>query len=207
MKKYYIIINGIEEGPFTLEGLRMKNLKPEDYVWRAGLDDWVQAKTLHELQFIFKKSKNLKQNKKSSSLALISKTLIVYLIFSFALGIFSSQLELYQYESYKSQLTTPKGYGGVRPLSDSHVRSSSGKWVSRWKTYMHSTSADNNENINYRNNHTVLFRPYKAIFSNAYLSSKERKDGFEISKNFILASLLSNIFLLPFIFLFYNNKT
>ena len=40
-KIYYIVVNGSQEGPYTKEELRIKNLTPNTLIWRAGMPQWV----------------------------------------------------------------------------------------------------------------------------------------------------------------------
>lgn len=47
--KYFVVNNGVQEGPFTVAELRLKGIEPTTYVWRQGLTDWVQAENLPEL--------------------------------------------------------------------------------------------------------------------------------------------------------------
>lgn len=39
----YIYRNGVQEGPYELDVLRSKNLRPEDLVWCKGMADWEPA--------------------------------------------------------------------------------------------------------------------------------------------------------------------
>lgn len=52
MPEYYILINNVQHGPFTLEDLKGQNLAPDTKVWKNGLSNWVQASTLPELKDI-----------------------------------------------------------------------------------------------------------------------------------------------------------
>ena len=47
--EYYIVLNGVKEGPFTLEELKLKGVRETTLVWSSGLPDWVQANTLPEV--------------------------------------------------------------------------------------------------------------------------------------------------------------
>lgn len=47
---YYIAINGQQEGPFTLEEIRQKNITPDTLVWKSGLPEWIRASSLPELK-------------------------------------------------------------------------------------------------------------------------------------------------------------
>ncbi|MDE6296861.1 MAG: GYF domain-containing protein [Muribaculaceae bacterium] len=50
--QYYIIVNGSQLGPYSIEELRYQGLTPESMVWREGLSEWVAASTLAELSAI-----------------------------------------------------------------------------------------------------------------------------------------------------------
>lgn len=50
MNKYFYNINGENKGPFTLDEIKEKGLKPDDYVWRDDMDNWSQAKFIEELK-------------------------------------------------------------------------------------------------------------------------------------------------------------
>ncbi len=52
MKKYYIQNNDKEEGPFSLEELKNKNLKNDSPIWHQGLVKWTVAGELNELKDI-----------------------------------------------------------------------------------------------------------------------------------------------------------
>ncbi|MEZ3531615.1 MAG: GYF domain-containing protein [Muribaculaceae bacterium] len=49
-KEYYLAVNGRQEGPFSIEDLRYKKLTGDSLVWRVGLNDWVKASQLPELE-------------------------------------------------------------------------------------------------------------------------------------------------------------
>lgn len=50
--EYYIVVNDLQQGPFTKEALRLHNISPDTLVWRSGLQDWVKASALPELEDI-----------------------------------------------------------------------------------------------------------------------------------------------------------
>lgn len=52
MSKYYLH-DGQQRGPFTLEELAAKNLRPETPVWTEGMADWKPAGTVEELASLF----------------------------------------------------------------------------------------------------------------------------------------------------------
>ena len=53
MKKYYFNDGTSQQGPFTIEELKGKNISPETPVWYDGLADWTTAGQLEELKEIF----------------------------------------------------------------------------------------------------------------------------------------------------------
>lgn len=53
MKKYFLLENGQNIGPFTLEELKEKNLPKTELVWAEGMADWQQGGTIDELKSIF----------------------------------------------------------------------------------------------------------------------------------------------------------
>ena len=72
MKKYYYSSNGIDKnGPVTLEELKQIKIDPKTMVWFEGLNNWVNAEEINELNSLFTSPKiNLdkkKLNKKNST--------------------------------------------------------------------------------------------------------------------------------------------
>lgn len=49
MKEYFVIVNGQQQGPFTIEQLAEMAITPETEVWTAGMADWQQAGDVAEL--------------------------------------------------------------------------------------------------------------------------------------------------------------
>lgn len=47
--RYYVVIDGRQEGPLTVEALSTLALTPATLVWRPGLSDWVKIAELPEL--------------------------------------------------------------------------------------------------------------------------------------------------------------
>lgn len=56
MKKYHIVINESQQGPFTIEELLQKKIISTTLVWTEQLDNWTEAKNIKELESIFKKN-------------------------------------------------------------------------------------------------------------------------------------------------------
>jgi hypothetical protein len=50
MKKYYLYNGTCQFGPFTLAQLKHQNLHRDTHVWYEGLNEWVKAGTVQELQ-------------------------------------------------------------------------------------------------------------------------------------------------------------
>lgn len=46
---YYVRVGSENQGPFTLDQLRLRGLQAGDFVWREGLADWQPAERLPEL--------------------------------------------------------------------------------------------------------------------------------------------------------------
>jgi hypothetical protein len=55
MSKFYIVINDMQQGPFSLEELRDKNLVKTTLIWTEEIDNWVEAINVEELQELIKK--------------------------------------------------------------------------------------------------------------------------------------------------------
>ena len=47
--EFYILINNVKQGPFTLDALASKNITPNTMVWTVGFTDWKPAKQVPEL--------------------------------------------------------------------------------------------------------------------------------------------------------------
>ncbi len=89
MKKYYIIKNNLQQGPFTIEELYHVNISKSTLIWAEGLDDWINADKIDELKEVFMKkppaiptSANANEDKQSLSGVLMkSKAIIVLMLF------------------------------------------------------------------------------------------------------------------------------
>jgi len=47
-KEYFIVVNGEQAGPYTLEQLKGMNLHTESKIWYQGLDEWKMLKEVPE---------------------------------------------------------------------------------------------------------------------------------------------------------------
>lgn len=50
---YYILINGQQTGPLTLDQLRNYTIRPDTRVWREDLPNWIEARELDELKVLW----------------------------------------------------------------------------------------------------------------------------------------------------------
>lgn len=49
MDQYYIIVNGQQAGPMSIEEMRSRGVNAETIVWKAGMADWTKAANVPEL--------------------------------------------------------------------------------------------------------------------------------------------------------------
>lgn len=54
--EFHLIVNGKQEGPFTIEELAQKGITPESEVWTEGMDDWRQAGDVPELTAVLQRA-------------------------------------------------------------------------------------------------------------------------------------------------------
>ncbi len=54
--EFHLIVNGKQEGPFSIEELEQKGLTPESEVWAPGMDDWQQAGDVAELTAVLQRA-------------------------------------------------------------------------------------------------------------------------------------------------------
>ena len=52
MKNYYYLENSLKMGPFSFEELKEKEIEEETLIWYKGLEDWIPAKNVEELESI-----------------------------------------------------------------------------------------------------------------------------------------------------------
>lgn len=50
---YYLAVNGQPQGPFTVQQLAQRGIRPNDMVWNDTMPNWVAASTIPELQSLF----------------------------------------------------------------------------------------------------------------------------------------------------------
>jgi len=54
MKKYYFAEGNEQKGPYSIEELKNYKISATTLIWREGLNDWVEATSLKELETLFK---------------------------------------------------------------------------------------------------------------------------------------------------------
>jgi hypothetical protein len=54
--EFHLIVNGKQEGPFTVEELAQKGLNPDSEVWAPGMSDWMQAGDVPELTAVLQRA-------------------------------------------------------------------------------------------------------------------------------------------------------
>ena len=179
--KYFIIRKGSKEGPLNLDELKSLKIESSELVWHEGLDDWIQAKELKELEsHVYvkppltpeeriqleaqrNKAKNhlaaqkIKRynNKRFNGIAKDSfaTAIIIWLLSSVGIGLFA---EYAAYSEYDER---------------------------RYSNY--------SETSKYAEDHTIFFRPFKAIFSTVYLSTSEQNSRRTFRSNMIIASFIT----------------
>lgn len=51
---FYIVVNGEQQGPFTIDDLKAKSIQRETLIWTEGLDSWTKAEDIPLLQDVLK---------------------------------------------------------------------------------------------------------------------------------------------------------
>jgi hypothetical protein len=54
MHKYYIVIDGTQQGPFSAEELKEKGVTSQSLIWTEGMDNWTEAKNIKALNEVIK---------------------------------------------------------------------------------------------------------------------------------------------------------
>ncbi len=54
--EFHLIVNGKQEGPFSVEELAQRNITPESEVWAPGMADWMQAGDVPELTAVLQRA-------------------------------------------------------------------------------------------------------------------------------------------------------
>lgn len=59
--KYFIIVNDAQQGPYTVDELRQRNISSETLVWAEGMQQWTPAWQVEELKPLFYDTTNAQQ--------------------------------------------------------------------------------------------------------------------------------------------------
>ena len=54
--EFHLIVNGKQEGPFSIEELSQRGINPESEVWAPGMADWMQAGDVPELTAVLQRA-------------------------------------------------------------------------------------------------------------------------------------------------------
>lgn len=65
---FFIITNGLQDGPYTIAQLAEKKITSETLVWREGMKDWQPAWTVPELRYILEENMNRQNNPSQSAI-------------------------------------------------------------------------------------------------------------------------------------------
>lgn len=73
MRQYFIHNGRTESGPFDFEQLKQMHIKQDSFVWYEGLQKWVRAHSIIELQDILSSEESIDNNLVAPSLDLSKK--------------------------------------------------------------------------------------------------------------------------------------
>lgn len=51
--KYYVIVNGAQQGPFEFDQLKRMEITPDTFVWSPAMKDWMRAGDVDDLRLLF----------------------------------------------------------------------------------------------------------------------------------------------------------
>ncbi|MFA0960498.1 DUF4339 domain-containing protein [Roseivirga sp. BDSF3-8] len=110
--EYFISDGKNQQGPYSLEDLKMMRLTPDTMIWHEGLDDWQPAKFFSDLRDCFRIATPppIKKKKKNIGLKLFLVLIILCLGFVFA-------MESLRSESYFDDKYSIERYEKARPAS------------------------------------------------------------------------------------------
>ena len=63
--KYFVVINEVQQGPYTIDELAKLNITPDTEVWAEGMKDWARTADIPELSSLFKQDVDVSQNEMS----------------------------------------------------------------------------------------------------------------------------------------------
>lgn len=110
---YFIIRKNKKEGPFKLNQLTNKNISQSTLVWKEGLDDWVKASSLPELEGVIKTGPPDFEKPLSNKVANETVSFGKFMLGTLVTAIFASIL------FYSVEYSNYKNYGGTLDKYDS----------------------------------------------------------------------------------------
>ncbi len=63
--KFFVVINDEQQGPFSIDQLAQMGITPVTEVWTEGMDDWLKAAEVPELDILFENSVDVSQSEES----------------------------------------------------------------------------------------------------------------------------------------------
>lgn len=200
MKTYYFLqINGIKKGPFSLEDLSKSKIKLETLVWRNDEDDWKTAKEFEELQeLIFQRPpmtpKEFRANNFLNKVKRkLPKTIILMFLLSLITGTTTSNFAWNSLEEYKIKLEEQREKYKIY-LEEIKVEGPSTEpLISTFpvvsERYPGELIFGGDNESNYSQKQLFIFRPFYLINSPIYLSREERDNKFLLVLNLFLSTL------------------
>lgn len=236
MEHYYFIEKkGKKIGPYKLNEMQNQSIYFDELVWRSDSDIWKKANEFSELEGILiinppplPKEVKIKEIKNNFFGQFIGKIVVIYILTSLFIGIFSTQIAQSSWDEYKSKHPKQSIEIGSNDqnniISFDDVNSNSelselekkvlvagrqdGKKISgsidRSLAEVSSDRYDSFVPGNYDNEdayalgQSFWFRSFKAFFGTVYLTKKEQNEPNELQIN-LISSTFASLFL---IFLF-----
>ena len=204
--KYFISKNNKKEGPLSIEELKKLDIKAEDLIWRSDKEDWIEAQKLDELNdvvFVIPLTPSEKKNVAVKSQLTSNFWIIIagYVVGSILLGLISSSVAQNKYLEY---------INGIEPIrknqSNSYVDHDQiyilkgDYYYSRYPTF---APHRDNETYFYNKTNTIALKPFKAFYTEIYLSKAEQNSPPKFMLNMIVASFINLFFVSIVLYLLY----
>ncbi len=207
MDIYYFIQKGaVKEGPFKLNELREHSICFDELVWRSDQSDWKVASEFDELKeiVIFKppltpKEERIKNFSSEHKTNIIFSIIILYVIISFIISVFSFVKATSSWNTYLEQTG-----GQYTPGQTGYINlSSGGGYVMGTELYDNQRYPMYERGVNLENiyglQQGLFFRSFKPFFSTLFLTRLEQDNIALLFKNVTLSTFVT---LLPFLLLF-----
>lgn len=56
MQKFYIVLNEEQQGPYSIDQIKQKDIKRDTLVWNENYENWFEIHNLEEFKNFFKKT-------------------------------------------------------------------------------------------------------------------------------------------------------